>query len=159
MPPIPAIHTVLELGQTTLNFTGQYNAKRPGKPSNPETRIPLQHSSGLRREISGESAHEVVLIRQFDNARVVGWDGDVSDPEGHQLHRYSYSRELKLSAIQYALNNYVRGKKPDDPMKLITRYKAAAKLKITTTMLQSWIRSRLSIANQKKGSRRRRNYL
>ena len=137
MPPIPAIPTVLEPGQTTLDFTGRYNAKRPGKPSNPETRIPVQRSIGLRREISGESAHEAVLIRQFDNARVVSWDGDASDPEGLPLHRYSYSHELKLSAIQYALNTYVRGKKPDDPMKLITRYKAAAKLKITTTMLRS----------------------
>ena len=109
MSPIPAIPTVPEPGQTTLDFTGRYNTKRLSKPSNPETKIPLQRSSSLRCEISGESAHEAILIRQFDNACIIGWDGDVSDPKGHQLHWYSYSRELKLSAIQYALNTYCGG--------------------------------------------------
>jgi hypothetical protein len=82
------------------------------------------------------------------------YDDDESNPEGHPLHRNSYSRELKLSAVQYALNTYVRGKRPGDPLKPITRYQAAAKLKITTTMLRGWIRNRIRISNQKKGSRR-----
>jgi hypothetical protein len=158
MPLVPAIPMVPEPGQTTLDFTSRYNVKRPGKPSKPETRI-LVRRSGARREISGESAHESILIRQFDNARIVWWDVDDSDPEGHSIHRYSYSRELKLSAVSYALNTYVRGKKPDDLPKLISCYKAAAKLKITTAMLRSWIRNRIRISNQKKGSRRSKNFL
>ena len=60
---------------------------------------------------------------------------DESDLEGHLLHQNSYSQELKLSAVQYALNTYVRGKQPGDPLKPIPGYQAAAKLKITTTML------------------------
>jgi hypothetical protein len=41
MPPILTIPMVTEPGQTKLDFTGQLKAKRPGKLSNPETRIPL----------------------------------------------------------------------------------------------------------------------
>lgn len=147
MPPIPAIPAVLELGQTKLDFSGKFKPpKRPGKPSKLETRI-LVRRSGVRREFLGESAHESLLIRQFDDARVVWWDIDDSNPEGHTIHRYSYSRELKLSAVSYALNTYTRGKTLDDPPKLITGYKAAEKLKITTTMLQGWIRNRIRIAD------------
>jgi len=138
---------VPEAGQTTLDFSGQYKAKRPGKPSKLETKIPLRRSTGSRHLIFGESAYEAVLVRQFDAARVVMYDEDESDLEGHPLHRNSYSRELKLSAVQYALNTYVRGKQPGDPLKPITGYQAAAKLKITTTMLRDWIRNRIHIAN------------
>ena len=139
-----------ELGQTKLDFTGQHRAKRPGKLSNPETRILLQRSIGSRHWISRESAHEASLARSFEDACIIRYDDGASDPEGHPLHWNFYSWELKLSAVQYALNTYVRGKKPDDPLKLILGYRAVAKLKITTTMLRSWIRNRIYIANQKK---------
>ena len=159
MAPIPGIPVVLELGQTKLDFSSKSKPKRPGKVSNPATKIPVRRSSGVRREFSGESVHETLLMRQFNDACVVWWDVDDSDPEGHAIHRYSYSRKLKLSAVSYALNTYTRGKTLEDPPKLITRYKAAAKLKITTTMLRDWIRNRIRIADQKKGSRRAKPHL
>jgi len=164
MPAIPAIPTVPELGQTTLDFTGPYIAKKPGKRAKPETMIPLRRSTGStgdiqHRWIAGESAHEAVLVRQFEAARIVMYDDNESDLGGYALHRNSYSKELKLSAVQWAINTVVRGKKPGDPLKPITGYEAAARLSITTTMLRSWIRHRVCIANQKKGSRRGRNVL
>jgi hypothetical protein len=107
MPPIPTIPMIPELGQTKLDFTGQYTAKRLGKASNPETRVPLQRSIGSRHWISGESAYETSLTRSFEDARIIGYDDDASNPEGYPLHWNSYSRELKLSAVQYALNTYV----------------------------------------------------
>jgi len=58
---ILAIPTVLVLGQTTLDFTGRYGAKRPSKPFKPETRITVWRSS-VRCEISGDPAHKAVLV-------------------------------------------------------------------------------------------------
>jgi hypothetical protein len=108
MPPNPAIPVVLELGQTALNFTGQYKAKRLGKVSKPECGIPLRRSSGIvngaHQWIAGESNYEAVLACQFEAARTVNWDDDESDPGSLPLHRNSYSRELKLAAVQWALN-------------------------------------------------------
>jgi hypothetical protein len=87
----------------------------------------------------------------------VNYDPDESDPKGYALHRFSYSRELKLSAVEWACNTYVKGKKDGDLDVLITRYAAAKRLGITSTMLRNWTRNKLCIANQKRGSRRRRN--
>jgi hypothetical protein len=42
---------------------------------------------------------------------------------------------------------------------LITRYVAAKRLEITSTMLKSWVQSRARIVNQKRGSRQNRNAL
>ena len=70
-------------------------------------------------------------------ARVVQYDEDKLDPQGHVLRCNSYSWELKLSAVQWSLNTYVKGKKPRDPLVCITRYQAAKTLGITTTMLQT----------------------
>ena len=63
--------------------------------------------------------------------RIASYDDDNSDPEGHALHYNSYPRELKLSAIQWAENTWVQGKNPNDPLRRITRYEAAKRLKIT----------------------------
>jgi transposase-like protein len=104
------------------------------------------------------SPYENYLARQFRTARIVAVDSDESDPEGIALHRNSYSRELKLAAIEWATSTYRKGKKDGDPDKKITRYAAAKRLGITTTMLRTWIRNRAIIASQKKGSRRNRTY-
>jgi hypothetical protein len=71
MTPIPGIPVVLEPGQTKLDFSGKSKPKRPGKVSNPATKILVWRSSGIRREFSGESVHETLLMRQFDDACVV----------------------------------------------------------------------------------------
>jgi hypothetical protein len=47
------------------------------------------------------------------------------------------SRELKLSAIEWFLNTYVKGKEDRDLNILITKYAAAQRLGITSTMLKS----------------------
>jgi hypothetical protein len=78
MPPIPPIPMIPELGQTKLDFTGQHRAKRPGKLSNPEARIPLQRSIGSRNWISRESAHEASLARSFEDACIIRYDDDAS---------------------------------------------------------------------------------
>jgi hypothetical protein len=88
--------------------------------------------------------------------RIAFYDEDESDPEGHVLHCNSYPCELKLSAVQWYLNTYVKGKKPGEPLVHISKYQAAKKLGITTTMLQNWTRNRAQIANQRKYSRQGR---
>jgi len=65
------------------------------------------------------------------------YDPDESDPQGIALHRFSYSQELKLAAIEWASNTYVKGKGDGDIDIPITRYAAANKLRITSTMLRN----------------------
>jgi hypothetical protein len=60
------------------------------------------------------SAYEATLARQFQTACAVNNDLDKSDPKGYALYRNSYSRELKLAAIKWATNTYVKGKKDGD---------------------------------------------
>jgi hypothetical protein len=52
-----------------------------------------------------------------------------------------------LSAVQWFLNTYVKGKNPGDPPTPIKGYQAAKRLGITTTMLRSWTRNRDRIAS------------
>jgi len=80
-----------------------------------------------------------------------------SDPEEIAQHRNSYSRELKLSAIEWATNTYIKGKKDGDLDKAITKYAAAARLGITLAMLRDWIRNKVRIANQRRASWRSRD--
>ena len=102
------------------------------------------------------SLYENQLACQFHITCTTNYNPDKSDPDSYALHRHSYSRELKLSAVEWACNTYIKGKKDRDPDVLISRYAAAKKLGITSTMLRSWTRNRACIANQKKGSRRGR---
>jgi hypothetical protein len=102
------------------------------------------------------SSYESTLARQFQTAYIVNFDPYQSNPKGYALHRFSYSRELKLSAVEWACNTYVKAKKDGEPDKLIPRYAAAKKLEITSTMLRSWTQNKARIANQRKGSWRGR---
>jgi hypothetical protein len=102
------------------------------------------------------SLYENQLAGQFKAARLMHYDPDESDPEGIALHRFSYSRELKLAAIEWASNTYIKGKGDGDVDVLILRYAAAKRLGITSTMLRDWTRNRARIVNQKRGSRRGR---
>ena len=157
MPPCP-LPPAPEVGQTTLDFSRHtVSLKKPGKRAKPQTNKPLRRSTGGEQWVAGESAHEDLLVRRFAAYQIASYDDDDSDPGGHALHRHSYPRELKLSAIQWAENTWVKGKQPDDPLRRITRYEAAKRLKITQTMLKSWVKNKVKISLQKKGSRRARS--
>ena len=82
------------------------------------------------------SQYESQLALQFEAARAANYDPNESDHEGCALHRRSYSRKLKLSAIEWSLNTYIKGE-DGDPDVLITPYAAAKRLGITQTMLKS----------------------
>ena len=86
------------------------------------------------------SQYENQLACQFEAARVANYDSDESDPEGFALHRRFYSHELKLSAIEWSMNTYIKGKDTNEDV-LITRYTAAKRLGITPTMLKNWIKN------------------
>jgi hypothetical protein len=153
MAPPPAIPGVLEQGQTTLDFSSSSTIKKkPGKPAQLVTKAPPR----VHRQWMSGSLHKSTLARQFQTARIVNFDPYQSDPEGYALHRFSYSRELKLSAVEWACNTYVKGEKDGEPDKLISRYAAVKRLGITSTMLRSWTQNKARITNQKKGSRRGR---
>jgi len=82
------------------------------------------------------SQYENQLALQFKAARVMNYDPNESDPKGIALHRRSYSRELKLSAIKWSLNTYIKGEDGDLDV-LISRYAAAQRLGITGPMLKA----------------------
>jgi hypothetical protein len=154
MPPVPAIPIALEAGQTRLSFNSpSIIFKKPGKLANPVYKVPPHLA---RRWLFG-SAYKAGLARQFKTSREKANDPDCSDPERSPLHRNSYSRELKLAAIEWATNTWIPGKTVRDPDKRITRYAAAARLEITSKMLQCWIQERAKIASQPKASRRARS--
>jgi hypothetical protein len=85
------------------------------------------------------SLYENHLARQFRIARIVAVNSDESDSEGIALYQNSYSRKLKLAAIEWATSTYKKEKKDGDPDRRITRYAAAKRLGITITMLRTWI--------------------
>jgi hypothetical protein len=131
--------------------------KKPGKHPKVDTKQPVRvfrQPKDQPQWITGESAQEDLLFLQFQAQRAAWWDDDLSDSEGHALHRKSYTRELKLAAVNWAENTVIRGKKPSDPFRQMKPYKAAKRLRITQTMLKSWSKNRIKIAAQKKHSRR-----
>jgi hypothetical protein len=150
MPPVPVIPTVLEPGQTRLSFDGLgIVPKRSGPPPKSVYKVPTQFN---RRWLFG-SSYELGLARQFQTARILAQDLK-SDPKGLALHRRSYSRELKLAAIEWATNTYIKGKRDKDLDVKLLRYKAAKRLGITSTMLRNWIRNKGKIATSRKALRR-----
>src|SRR5450432_803130 len=128
MAPVPALPKLPERGQTILNFSGSSTVQlkpskpgKPGKPAKPTSKVP----SRVNRQWMLGSPYENQLARQFETARLMHYDPDESDPQGIALHRFSYSRELKLAAIEWASNTYVKGKGHRDIDIPITRYAAA----------------------------------
>ena len=57
-----------------------------------------------------------------------------------------------MSVIQWAQSTYKT--LPDGTRKLISKYDAAKRLRITATMLKNWIKNKLRIMDQTKHSRR-----
>jgi hypothetical protein len=153
MAPVPAILKLLERGQTVLDFLGSSTVWiKPSKPAKLMPKVPSQ----VNRQWMSGSLYENQLAGQFKTARLIHYDPDESDPEGIALHRFSYARELKLAAIEWASNTYVKGKGYGDADILISRFAAAKRLRITSTMLRDWTRNRARITNQKKGSQQGR---
>jgi hypothetical protein len=66
------------------------------------------------------------------------------------LTQNSYTRELKLAAIQYATTTIVTNRK--GATRLITVYAVAQNLRITYQMMKKWIQKKDKISEQKKGS-------
>ena len=136
-----------------LDFSGSSTIrKKLGKPAKPVFKVP----TWVNRQWMAGSQYENQLALQFKAAQVVNYDPNESDPEGVALHQRSYSRELKLSAIEWSLNTYIKGEDGDLDV-LISRYAAAQRLGITGPMLKAWIENRTRIANQKRGSQRSRS--
>jgi hypothetical protein len=97
MALLPAIPVVRELGQTILDFSGLSSIrKKPGNPSKPTSKVPTR----VNRQWMSGSLYESQLARQFETACIVNCNPHESDPEGFALYRHSYSRELKLSAVE-----------------------------------------------------------
>jgi hypothetical protein len=102
MPPC-LLPTAPEPGQTTLSFAEHIACfKKPGKSPkvNPgQLERVIQKPKDQPQWIVGESAQETLLYCQFQAQRAAWWDDNDSDPEGHALHRKSYTCELKLAAV------------------------------------------------------------
>ena len=133
-----------EAGQQTIQLVA--GRIRPG----PRARAisPPITPSPTPKPAPGQRHYENSLIRQFaafhEESIILNGDSLVQS-------RKSYTRELKLAAIQYATTTLVSNKKGDK--KLITVYTAAKKLGITYQMIKKWIKAKNEITEQKKGSR------
>jgi hypothetical protein len=68
--------------------------------------------------------------------------------------RCAYTQEHKLAAIDYAINTWER--QVTSELVHISRYFAARKLKIHTSVLTRWIKSKQKILSQKRGGKRLR---
>jgi hypothetical protein len=78
----------------------------------------------------------------------------IGDDEDQITRRCAYTREHKLTAIDYVLNTWER--LPDGSMAHISRYYASKRLKINQALLGRWIKNKKTILHQKKGARRMR---
>jgi hypothetical protein len=99
----------------------------------------------------GRRHYENSLVRQF---AAIHAESIILNPDDLDavLTRNSYTRELKLAAIQYATTTLVTNKK--GVTKLITVYATAKNLRITYQMIKKWIEKKDEISEQKKGSQR-----
>jgi hypothetical protein len=102
--------------------------------------------------VPGWRHYENNLVQQFAAIHAKSITLNLDDPD-IALTRKSYTRELKLAAIQYATTTLVTNKK--GVTRLITTYTAAKNLKITYQMMKKWIQKKDKISEQKKGSWRR----
>jgi hypothetical protein len=144
MPRIPQIGA-LEAGQQTIQLVA--SCIRPG----PRVRALTPLSTPLSTLALGQRHYENSLVRQFAAIHAKSIILNPDNPDA-VLTRNSYTRELKLAAIQYATTTLVTNKK--GVTKLITVYAAAKNLKITYQMMKKWIEKKDEILEQKKGSRR-----
>jgi hypothetical protein len=168
----------LELGQSTIfsALNGSLAVARPpprlrGGPK-PKTTSHADTVQG-RRVVGGANEKQTIelfanaRLRQVDNAepgdedivRGVIEEEELDDDDGEYLprHRYSYTREHKLAAVDYFQTTW-RQKKDSTYERLSSRY-TARRLKITRAMLRQWVANKEKIIAQPKGSYRcRRKY-
>jgi hypothetical protein len=146
MPRIPQIGAP-EAGQQTIQIVA--GRIRPGprpRALTPPSTL-LSTLTPTPAPAPGRRHYENSLVRQFAAIHaeniILGLDNlDTA------LTRNSYTRELKLAAIQYATITLVTNKK--GITKLITVYAAAKNLQITYQMMKKWIQKKDEIARQKK---------
>jgi hypothetical protein len=144
MPRIPQIGAP-EAGQQTIQLVA--GRIRPGPRAKALTPPP---STPQSTPALGRRHYENNLVRQFAAFHAESLILNPDNPDV-ALTRNSYTRELKLAAIQYATTTIVTNKK--GATRLITVYAAAQNLRITYQMMK-WIQKKDEISEQKKGSRR-----
>jgi hypothetical protein len=148
MPRIPQIGAP-EAGQQTIQLVA--GRIRPGPRVKALTPPSTPQSTPAPTRAPGQRHYENNLVRQFAAIHAESLILNPDDPD-KVLTRNSYTRELKLAAIQYATTTLVTNKK--GVTKLITVYAAAKNLQITYQMMKKWIQKKDEISGQKKGSRR-----
>jgi hypothetical protein len=136
--------------RTRLSF----RANQPG----PRPRYAVerrQEPTGSRQMVGGMNEATVGAIfqtyrQQFrDHLHIIGDDT-------HQVNRRcAYTREHKLSAINYALNTW-QFVQHTGQLEHITRYYGSQKLGVDRALLTPWIKNKQNIFYQKRGARRLR---
>ena len=174
MAPTPRISSQIEAGQSTIinSLNGGLGIARPApRPrTGPKPKESTRRTETVlgRRVIGGTNKQRVLeLFRTFrletsdggesgdnDLVDVLVEEDDDNEDEYIPRHRYAYPREHKLAAIEYFLTTWVKGK--DGEFEKLSCRKASRRLKITRKMLRHWVRNRVSIENQPKGSIRAR---
>jgi hypothetical protein len=173
MAPTPRISSQIESGQSTIinSLNGSLGIGRPTPRPGPKPKESTRRTETVlgRRVIGGTNEQRVLeLFRTFrleasdgegepgdnDLVDVTVEEDDDSEDEYIPRHRYAYPREHKLAAIEYFLTTWVKRK--DGEFEKLSCRKASRRLKITRKMLRHWVRNRVSIENQRKGSKRAR---
>jgi hypothetical protein len=177
-PPVRLyIDEPLEAGQTTIFsfLNGSLGIARLAPPPRlgPKPKTSGHADTVLGRRLIG-GINERQTIELFANARLS--QVDEAEPGGEDIvrgvilekeedddaeyllaHRYSYSRETKLAAVDYFQTTWRKNK--DDTLERFSCRYASRRLKITRKMLRSWVANKDKILAQKKGSfRSRREY-
>ena len=98
-----------------------------------------------------ETGPENPIIEQF---RVLQGKRSDDSQIDEIRRRISYTKKQKLAAVGYALNTWKTI--ADGSRELISKYKAAANLGITTAMLRDWIKSQSTIETMSRGVRKNR---
>jgi hypothetical protein len=146
MPKLPQIGAP-EAGQQTIQIVA--GRIRPGPRARALT--PPSTPQSTPTPAPGRRHYKNNLVRQFAAFHA---ESLIINPDNLDIAITcnSYTRELKLAAIQYATTTVVTNKK--GVTRLITVYAAAKNLGITYQMMKKWIQKKDEISEQKKGSRR-----
>jgi hypothetical protein len=152
-PPSPTLQQAT-IG-TSIHTRLHIRPIRPGPAPRSLEQRPRFEATASRRMAGGPNDIAVTeMFRSYQHEFNLNDLNIIGDDDEEIYRRCSYTREHKLAAIDMATTTWSRC--PDGSLEHVSRYYIAKRLRITSTTLGRWIKSKHRILALKRGSQRLR---